>query len=54
MEGVGVCVWGVARGFILAHGLILMIKYYAIFDRVMGNIMPLEALYKVVLEHILF
>ena len=52
MEGV----WGRgdARGVMLAHGLILMRKYYAIFGRVMGNILPLEALYKVVLEQILF
>jgi hypothetical protein len=31
---------------------ILMRKYYAIFGRVRGNILPLEALYRVVLEHI--
>jgi hypothetical protein len=30
----------------------LMRKYYAIFGRVMGNILPLEALYRVVLEQI--
>jgi hypothetical protein len=29
-----------------------MRKYYAIFGRVRGNILPLEALYRVVLEHI--
>jgi hypothetical protein len=38
----------------LVHGLILMRKYYAIFDRVRGNILPLEALYRVVLEFVLF
>jgi hypothetical protein len=32
------------RGVMLAHGLILMRKYYAIFGRVRGNILPLEAL----------
>jgi len=41
MEGGGV------RGAMLAHGLILMRKYYAIFGRVSGNILPLEALYRV-------
>ena len=45
---------GGARGVMLAHGLILMRKYYAIFGRVRGNILPLEALYRVVLEQILF
>ena len=48
MEGGGV------QGAMLAHGLILMRKYYAIFGRARGNILPLEALYRVVLEHILF
>ena len=40
-------------GVMLAHALILM-RIYAIFDRVRGNILPLEALYRVVLEHILY
>ena len=38
----------------LAHELILMRKYYAIFGRVTGNMLPLKALYRVVLEQILF
>jgi hypothetical protein len=37
----------------LAHGLIQIRKYYAIFGRERGNILPLEALYRVVLEPIL-
>jgi hypothetical protein len=45
---------GAARGVMLAHGQILMRKYYAIFGMVRGNILPLEALYRVVLEQILF
>jgi hypothetical protein len=45
---------GGARGVMLGHGLILMRKYYAIFGRVRGNILSLEALYRVVLEHMLF
>ena len=45
---------GGARGVMLAHGLILMRKYYAIFGRVTDNILPLEALYRVVLEQMLF
>ena len=49
-------IWKVvgARGAMLAHGLILIRNYYAIFGRVRGNILPLEALYRVVLEQILF
>ena len=32
---------GGARGAMRAHGLILMRKYYAIFEKVRGNILPL-------------
>ena len=45
---------GGTRGVLLVHGPILIRKYYAIFDRVWANILPLEALYRVVLEQILF
>ena len=31
---------GGARGIMLAHGLILKRKYYEIFGRVRGNILP--------------
>jgi hypothetical protein len=39
MEGGG------AREVMLAHGLILMRKYYAIFGRIRGNILPLKGSY---------
>ena len=42
-------VGGGCTGDMLAHGLILMRKY-TIFGRVRGNILPLKALYRVVLE----
>jgi hypothetical protein len=47
-------IWNVgdASGIMLTHGLILMRTYYAIFDRVRGNILQLEALCRVVLENI--
>jgi hypothetical protein len=45
---------GSERRVMLAHGLILMRKYYAIFGRVKGNILPLETLYREVIEQILF
>jgi hypothetical protein len=45
---------GAARGIMIADGQILMRKYYAIFGRVRGNMLPLEALYRLVLEQILF